>query len=68
MTKISNTCINTSSWPTAGKRGEWTKGDKSDVKNHRPITVLDSAGKAFEQLTTNQIVQHYDPAKALFPL
>ena len=37
------------------------KGDKSDIKNYRPVTVLDSVGKVFERLITKQIVQQYDP-------
>ena len=51
--------------PTAWKRGEWIpifkNGDKCDVKNYRPVAVLDSVGKVFEQLTTQQIAQHYNP-------
>ena len=52
------------SWPKAWKSGEWVpvykKGNKSDVKNYRPVTVLDSVGKVFEQSICKQIGQHYD--------
>ena len=36
------------------------KGDKSDVKNYRPVAVLDSVGRVFEQLICKQIGQHCD--------
>lgn len=46
MTKLFNTSVYLRSWPKAWKSGEWVpvykKGDKSDVKNYRPVTVLDS--------------------------
>lgn len=64
MTKLFNTSVYLRSWPKAWKSGEWVpvykKGDKSDVKNYRPVTVLDSVGKVFEQLICKQIGQHYD--------
>lgn len=64
MTKLFSTSVYLRSWPKAWKSGEWVavykKGKKSDVKNYRPVTVLDSVGKVFEQSICKQIGQHYD--------
>ena len=64
MTKLFNTSVYLRSWSKAWKSGEWVsvykKGEKKGVKNYRPMTVLDSVGKVFEQLICKRIGQHYD--------
>ena len=60
MTKLFNTSVYLRSWPKAWKSGEWVSVYKKGEKNYRPVTVLDSVGKVFEQLICKQIGQHYD--------
>ena len=48
------TSISYGSWPQQWKRGEWVpifkKDDHLNVKNYRPITILNAVDKIFEQL------------------
>ena len=64
LTNIFNECIESGKWPLNWKKGEWTpafkKGNKQDIKNYRPITVLPLLGKVFEQLVSRQITTYYD--------
>ena len=59
-----NRCIETSNWPALWKRGELTpifkKGNKHDLENYWPITMLSTIDKVFESLLSKQIT-HYFP-------
>ena len=65
LCKIFNTAIESSKWPEDWKRGTWTpvfkKGNKQDVRNYGPITVIPTAGKIYEKLLCDQISNHMDP-------
>ena len=39
----------------------YKKGNKQDIKNYRPVTVLMVIGKAFEQLLSKQLKSFIDP-------
>ena len=64
LTSLYNNCIEQSTWPSAWKMGEWTpvftKGDRQDARNYRPITSLIAVDKIFEFLLSNQVTSHYD--------
>ena len=61
LTNIFIVCIQTSNWPEQWKRGIWMplhkKENHSDIKNYRPITILATVDKVFEQLLSNQVTR-----------
>ena len=64
LTKLYNESIQEGEWPEAWKRGEWNpvlkKDDRLDEKNHRPITLLCTVDKVYEQLLSEQVNKHFD--------
>ena len=58
VTNLYNRCIETRNWPSIWKRREFTpifnKGDKYNVENYRPITMLPIIDKVFELLLSKQ--------------
>ncbi|PFX16582.1 RNA-directed DNA polymerase from mobile element jockey [Stylophora pistillata] len=65
LTKIFNTCIDENYWPVEWKRGDWVpvykKDNPRDVRNYRPMTVLSTLGKVFEQLLGKQLTIFMEP-------
>ena len=65
VTNLYNRCIENSNWPAIWKRGELTpifkKGDKHNVENYRPITMLSIIDKVFESLLSKQITHYFGP-------
>lgn len=59
LANLFNSCIRKRAWPSDWKRGDWTpiykKDDKCSKENYRPITVLPSVDKVFEQLICMQV-------------
>lgn len=59
LTLIYNQVIEQKEWPKDWKRGEWTpvhkKDDPLSKENYRPVTVLNSVDKIFEQLLCQQL-------------
>ena len=64
LTKIYNESIYKGEWPAAWKKGEWNpiykKGDRLDETNYRPITLLSTVDKVYEQLLSNQVKEYFD--------
>ena len=64
LTTLYNNCIDQGKWPEEWKRGIWIpaykKDDPTDVKNYRPITLLCTVDKIFEQLLTKQINERFE--------
>ena len=64
LTKLYNESIQEGEWPEAWKRGEWNpvfkKDDRLDEKNYRPITLLCTVDKVYEQLLSEQVNKHFD--------
>ncbi len=60
ITSIFNYCVDTSTFPSAGKLAEVTPGYKRDAdtdkSNYRPLSVLPSFGKLLEDLMLEQMV------------
>ena len=59
LTTIYNQVLEKNEWSKDWKRGEWTpvhkKDDPLDMANYRPVTVLTSVDKVFEQLLCQQL-------------
>jgi len=59
LTLIYNQAIEQGVWPEDWKRGEWTpvhkKDDPLNKINYRPVTILTSVDKIFEQLLCKQL-------------
>ena len=59
LTTIYNQVLEKNEWPRDWKRGEWTpvykKDDPLDKVNYRPVTVLTSVDKVFEQMLCRQL-------------
>ena len=64
LTKLYNSCISSGKWPSEWKRGEWIpvfkKDDPLDKENYRPVTVLSTVDKVFEQLISKQITSQFE--------
>ncbi len=60
LSTIFNTCVDKSPFPSACKLAEVTPGYKrgqdTDKSNYRPLSVLSSFGKVFEDLMLTQMV------------
>lgn len=65
LTTIFNRAIEENHWPNAWKKGEWIpvykKEDHLDKVNYRPITVLTTVDKIFEQLICRQLSEMFEP-------
>ena len=65
LTKLYNESIQKGEWPESWKKGEWNpiykKDDRLDEKNYRPITLLCTVDKVYEQLLSGQINEHFTP-------
>ena len=65
LTNLYNKCILYGSWPQQWRRGEWVpifkKDDPLNVKNYRPITILNAVDKVFKQLLSKQVTEYMDP-------
>ena len=59
LTTIYNHVLEKNEWPRDWKRGEWApvykKNDPLDKVNYRPVTVLTSVDKVFEQMLCRQL-------------
>ena len=59
LTKIYNQVLEKNEWPRDWKRGEWTpvykKDDPLDKVKYRPVPVLTSVDKVFEQMLCRQL-------------
>ena len=64
LTMLFNTSIDSGKWPHAWKRGEWCpvfkKDDPLNEMNYRPVTLLSTVDKVYEQLLSGQVCQHFD--------
>ena len=64
LTHLFNLSITEGNYPSCWKRGEWVpafkKNDRNDKSNYRPITVLNTVNKIFEQQLSRQITQSID--------
>ena len=62
IAKIINNCIKRSSFPETWKLGKicalHKKGNRNDINNYRPITLLSSLSKLFEKALFNQITEY----------
>ena len=65
LTNIYNECINQSYWPTDWKKGDWIpvfkKNDSLQHTNYRPITILTTVDKVYEQLISKQVTEYLEP-------
>ena len=56
LTGLYNCCISKAEWLTEWKKGEWAPvlkdKDCTNIRNYRPITVLNAVNKIFETLVT----------------
>ena len=66
---IINTSLNSGVFPTRLKYSVITplhkKGDKNNVSNYRPISVLTSFSKIFERIIYNRLITHFTSHKIL---
>ena len=65
LADLYNSCIESCDWPLQWNKGDWVpvfeKGNKQDIKNHRPITVSATViGKVFEQLLSKPLTSFID--------
>ena len=64
LTLIFNNCLNEGVFPLAWKKANiipiHKKGDKMDIKNYRPISLLPICGKLFEKVIYNSIYKYYE--------
>lgn len=72
LTKVINQSINESIFPTALKtaivKPIHKSGDKLQVSNYRPMSILPTISKVFEKVVAAQLVEHLDYNAALHPL
>lgn len=65
LTIIYNQSLNTGVFPTEWKKARivpvYKKGDNSDVKNYRPISILSWAAKLFERMVYPLLMNHTKP-------
>ena len=65
LTKIYKESIQRDEWPEAWKKSKWSpvhkKDDRIHVVNYRPITLLCTVDKIFEQLLSKQVIERFDP-------
>ncbi|CAG9136268.1 unnamed protein product [Plutella xylostella] len=65
LTIIYNQSLNTGVFPTEWKKARivpvYKKGDNSDVKNYRPISILSCAAKLFERMVYPLLMNHTKP-------
>ena len=61
---IFNNSLNSGIFPTIWKKANvipiHKKGDKMDIKNYRPISLLPLCGKLFEKVIYNILYNHYE--------
>ena len=64
LTMLFNTSIDSGIWPDAWKKGEWCpvfkNEDPLNEMNYRPVTLLSTVDKVYEQLLSGQVYQHFD--------
>ena len=64
LTHLINDSIREHTFPTAAKIAAvlpfYKKGDRSDKKNYRPVSVLSTFSKIIERILKNQIVKYID--------
>ena len=64
LTFTVNASIKEFNFPTKAKRAEvatiFKSDDKTDIKNYRPVSILNSLSKVFENVIKNQIVPFFD--------
>lgn len=72
LTKVINQSISESTFPsvlkTAVVRPIHKSGDKLQVSNYRPISILPSISKVLEKVVAEQLTEHLDAMEALHPL
>ena len=61
---IFNTSLKSGIFPSAWKKANiipiHKKGDKMDIKNYRPISLLPICGKLFEKVIYNSLYKYYE--------
>ena len=61
---IFNTSLTSGTFPSAWKKANiipiHKKGDKMDIKNYRPISLLPICGKLFEKVIYNSLYKYYE--------
>ena len=64
LTMLFNTSIDSGIWPDAWKKGEWCpvfkNEDPLNEMNYRPVTLLSTVDKVYEQLLSGQVYQDFD--------
>lgn len=72
LTKVLNKSINESIFPSALKLAIVTpvykSGDKQEVNNYRPISILPVISKVIEKLVVEQLIAHLDSKAFLHPM
>lgn len=67
--KLANLCFNTGVFPSSLKRSIVTpvykSGDRADVNNYRPISVLTSISKIIEKILNSRLVSFLDKFKII---
>lgn len=71
ITKLANLCFNSGIFPRVFKRSIVTPvhkiGDKDDVNNYRPISVLPCISKIIEKLINNRLINYLNKFNILSP-
>ena len=66
---IFNTSLTSGTFPSAWKKANiipiHKKGDKMDIKNYRPISLLPICGKLFEKVIFNSLYKYYESNRIL---
>ena len=64
LTTLFNRCIMEGKWPQSWKKGEWVPVFKRDdpllKENYRPVALLPTVVKVFEQIAAKQLVGMFD--------
>lgn len=72
LTKVINQSINESTFPTVLKtaivKPVFKSGDKLQVSNYRPISILPTISKVLEKVVAEQLMEHLDSLEMLHPL
>ena len=71
LTRLVNLSITSSQFPDLWKKSVVTpifkSGDKNQVSNYRPISILPALSKVLEKVVTEQLVEHLESNQLLHP-